>query len=192
MSSLIHLKQQFARAAADVARDKRFQQRPVLKIEDRTFRQILEPVERVFANGRILSHRSTLDVPGTIKELRTMCLEAQTAHTTADGSTRQRRTMLLNVLQAVHESALDGVDALGMRAADMDFFSLPDLTDVIREAAITHAQFLHNSDIGEALMKVADNIEKANKRLWHPDPAGMQPDYQFAADDYVCASADVA
>ena len=180
MSSLIYLRQKFKQAARTVALDDSLQDRPSLRIEDATFRNIFGPVAQVFEEGRIYAQNKPLDIPEMIEELRSMVLEAQTTHSTKDGSTRERRTDLLNILQSIKERAEEGVDIHGMRAADMDFFSLQDLTDVIREAALTHSEYLHNDDIAQTLMSVAQNVETAHKHLWHPTELP-----QFAtADDY--------
>jgi hypothetical protein len=181
MSALISLRQNFMRVADCVACDPRFQDKPSLLIEEQTFCEILEPVKAVFEKGRFYSQKKVLDVPELLEELRYMCRDAQTTHNTKDSCTRERRTELLNVLQSIKEKAEEGVDANGMRAADMDFFSLPELTDVIREAAMTHSEYLHHDDIAEALTVVAGNIESAQKRLWYPRAL---PVNNLAADDY--------
>ncbi len=165
------LRQDFNRAVDAIAREERFSERPSILIEDQTFREILEPIAHVFGHNRIYSQRHIMDVPEMIEELRFMCLEAQTTHTTKDSCTRERRTELLNVLQSIKEKAEEGVDANNMRSADMDFFLLPELTDVIREAAITHSEYLHNNDIAEALMGVSTNIESSHRNLWRPQTA---------------------
>ncbi len=181
MSALVQLRHNFKRAADAVSLEERFKIRPSLRIEDQTFREILEPVVHVFDGSRMYPQKQAMGVPEMIEELRCMVLEAQTTHSTKDGSTRERRTELLNVLQSIKEKAEEGVDVNGMRAADMDFFSLPELTDVIREAAMTHSEYLHNNDIAEVLTAVAGNIETGHKRLWRPKAL---PANNMAADDY--------
>lgn len=183
------LRVNFNRVADVYVRDERFQIRPSLRIEDQTFHEILEPVTYVFEDGRIYTQKQQMGIPETLEELRCMVLEAQTTHSTKDSCTRERRTELLNILQSIKEKAEEGVDANGMRAADMDFFSLPELTDVIREAAITHSEYLHNDDIAEALAAVAGNIESAQKRLWRPQAL---PKFAAADDYYERASMDAA
>jgi len=181
------LRVNFNRVADVYVRDARFAYRPSLRIEDRTFHDILEPVEHVFEGSRIYPQKQKMDIPEMIEELRCMCLEAQTTHSTKDISTRERRTELLNILQSIKEKAEEGVDANGMRAADMDFFSLPELTDVMREAAMTHSEYLHNNDIAEVLSAVAGNIESAEKRLWRPRLRNSIDTSGLAADDYMIA-----
>ncbi|MCK5374064.1 MAG: hypothetical protein KAJ40_02155 [Alphaproteobacteria bacterium] len=168
MDSLLQLRQEFRCAAMKVEQQECLLERPSIMIEDKTFQGILTPVREIMEGEAIYSNKQKFSVPDMLEELRKMCLEAQTSHTTKDGSTRERRTELLNILQSIKEQAEEGVDANGMCMVDMDFFYLPRLTDVIREAAMTHSEFLHNSEISEALMHVADNIEVAEKRLWTP------------------------
>ena len=63
-----------------------------------------------------------------------------------------------------------------------DLFELPELVDVIREAGMTHSEFLHNPQVANALMEVADNIEAAQKRHWLPDPNYVEPVAEVAAE----------
>jgi len=63
-----------------------------------------------------------------------------------------------------------------------DLFELPELADVIREAGMTHSEFLNNPEVASALMEVADNIEAAQKRHWMPDPNYVEPTAEVTAD----------
>jgi len=195
MSSLIPICRDFNCAVKQTQHDPAFSQRPSLMIEDQTFRDLFAPIRDVMEGNRFRAsynlhagHKAP-DVPEMIEEMRRMCLEAQLSHTTRDGCTRGRRTELLNILESIKERAEEGVNPLGMRSADMDFFSLPDLTDVIRESAMTHSEFLHNPDVSNALMNVADRIESAQKRLWRPEAQATPIAAYAAADSYYAQAA---
>tara|TARA_R110002095_G_scaffold215403_3_gene209510 strand:- start:3658 stop:3933 length:276 start_codon:yes stop_codon:yes gene_type:complete len=62
-----------------------------------------------------------------------------------------------------------------------DLSRLPELVDVIREAAGIHGEYLNNPDAHQALMAVAKNIEDAQKRFWTPD-AALQDAYEHRFD----------
>lgn len=185
MSTPAIIRPDFNYAARDVAHDPDFSERPSLRIPETLFQEILAPIRKVFENDRIYTQKKNLDVPNMLEEMRYMISEAQTAQNTKDSYTRERGNDLLNTVQNIKECAEEGVDENGMRAADMDFFSLHELTDVIRKAAMTHLEYLHNEDIHDALMGVAENIDGAHKRLWQPKASLKGID---VADDYKPAS----
>ena len=56
------------------------------------------------------------------------------------------------------------------------------MVDVIREAGMTHSEFLNNPEVASALMEVADNLEAAQKRHWMPDPNYVEPAADVTAE----------
>jgi|GEM_PF-3034435 len=183
MRSLANLRNEFDRVA-HAALDERFQVKPSLRIEEQTFQEILEPIFQVFEDDPVYTQNRNLDVPNMLDEMRRMCLEAHTK-STRRGCAREDRTNLVNTLQSIKDKADEGVDANGMRAADMDFFSLPDLIPSIREAVDIHYESLDRDEIAKALSDVANNIESAQKRLWRPEfPSPELTSGVVAADNY--------
>ena len=181
MSSLVQLRQEFKYAAKAATLDESLRIRPSFMIEDQTFHDIFDSVQRVFENGRVYSGNEQMDIPGMIEECRHMCLEAYTTSSRQDEYTRNSRTELLNALQCIKETAEEyGVDENGKRAADMWLSSLHEYADVIREAAVIHREYLHNEDIAQALFDIARNTGQAYKRLLYTN----LPDNLMAADDY--------
>lgn len=179
MTVLAIIRVGFNRAARDVARESEFLVRPSLRVEKALFQEIFDPVRKVFENGRFYAGNEPLEIPQLVKEFRSMCLEAQLAHTTTDSCTRARRTRLLNASQNIAEHAEEGVSPDGTIAADMDLFYFPELGDVITEAAMIQKGYLNNPDVCEALMGVAKNIDTAHKRLWQPKTSDTK-----VADNY--------
>lgn len=157
-----------------------FQERPSIMIEAATVEQILAPIKELFKEDHL--YNGDMRLSQQVEELRTMSIEAQSAHKTQDGCTRERRCEYTNILQGVLESMEDGRDAQGMIPADMDFFSWPDYLDVMREDAMTYSEFLNNSDVCDAMIETARNVEGAQKRLW--SPSGEYAAAPQAADDY--------
>ncbi len=137
---------------------------PVQKIDEAIFCQLLEPIYDLMVRDPLYLDID-IDLHAQVSELRRMCQEVQTRHDTDDYILKLGRNELLNVLQNILENAEEAKGGAVVMEVD-DLFTLSNLTDVIRGDARIYREFLKSPSIADALCKVADNIDKAQSRLW--------------------------
>ncbi len=167
MSLSVEFQNQFRAAAEAVKSDPLLQEKPAIYIETETLEQMLEPVRDYLDNDAIFGRYET-QVYHQLRELREMCLQAQTKHTTSDSELKENRNELLNALQGFVDAASKARG--GYVQVDFDYlFALPEKTDVMRGDATIFREYMHSPQIADALEKVADNIDAAHERRWLPE-----------------------
>ncbi len=154
---------QFSRAAS---KSSSHDAGPVMKMNEAIFHQILGPIHQIMINDPVYADID-ISIDKQVEELRQICSEVQMRHATDDYILKARRGELLNILQNILENTEPASGgALVMEGNDL--LALSNLTDIIRGGAKIYREFMKAPLIADALYNVADNIDKAQSRLWKP------------------------
>ncbi len=183
MTSSLSAKVAFLKVAAN---SPQYQEELSLDIEEKTFSQILKPIETLLNQEPAYGQHKT-ETYQKMQELRQICNEAQVYHTTDDTSLKQRRNDLSDTLQELSESLQETVNGKANIKSN-NITGLPNLVDIIKSDAKIYKEFMGYPLVAEALDQVADNITSAEVNLWYPNDI----DLNKSANDEIYAQQDIA